>query len=198
MKKLILLALLAALIVVGSYWGYTTYVSPRTAVESAPVTDSSSLATAPVPTLANPTIVAAPLNKDGIPTQIGTLTLNKSQLGKDTLSEFESMHGSSFNLKTGYRADYGDGTAKATLWVGQAQSADSAQTLVKEMADKIGSGNAMFSNLQALNISGRTIYEVEGLGQLHFFYAANDKIVWLASDPDHAPDALHSIWGAIN
>jgi hypothetical protein len=65
------------------------------------------------------------------------------------------------------------------------------------MADKIGSGNGMFSNLQTLDISGRTIYEVQGLGQLHFFYAANDKIVWLASDPNHAPDALHSIWGAI-
>lgn len=197
MKKLILLALLATVVVVGGYWGYTTYASPSTALESAPASGNSAPITVGVPTLANPTILPAQLNKDGIPIQIGTLTLKNSQLGKDTLSEFESMHGSSFDLKTGYRADYGDDTAKATLWVGQAQSADSAQTLVKEMADKIGSGNAMFSNLKALNISGRTIYEVEGLGQLHFFYAANDKIVWLASDPDHAPDALHSIWGAV-
>jgi hypothetical protein len=197
MKKFILLVLLATLVVVGGYWGYITYVSPRAAVGNAAVPDSSAPAIVAVPTLANPTIVAAQLNKDGIPTQIGTLTLKNSLLGKDTLSEFESMHGSSFDLKTGYRADYGDGTAKATLWVGQAQSADAAKTLAKEMADKIGSGNGMFSNLQTLDITGRTIYEVEGLGQLHFFYAANDKIVWLASDPNHAPDALHSIWGAI-
>lgn len=197
MKKLVLLALLATVVIVGGYWGYTTYLGPRSDAESASLTDSAPPATVEVPTLANPTIVPAVLNKDGIPTKIGTLSLQNSQVGKDALSEFESMHGSSLGLKTGYRADYADGSAKATLWVGQAQSVDSAQTLVKEMADKIGAGNAMFSNLRPLNISGRTIYEVDGLGQLHFFYAANDKIVWLASDPDHAPDALHSIWGAV-
>lgn len=68
---------------------------------------------------------------------------------------------------------------------------------MKEMADKSRAGNPMFSNLQSLNISGRTIYEVEGLGQVHFFYAATDKVIWLASDRGHAPNALHSIWGAV-
>jgi hypothetical protein len=197
MKKLILLALLAALIVVGGYWGYTTFMSPSATAQEVGAPGNSAPAVAAIPTLANPTIVPARLNKDGIPTQIGTMTLKSSQIGKDALSEFEAMHGSSFDLKTGYRADYVDNTAKATLWVGQAQTADAAGTLVKDMANKIGSGNAMFSNLQSLNISGRTIYEVEGLGQLHFFYATDDKIVWLASDPGYAPDALHSIWGAI-
>lgn len=197
MKKLVLLALLVTVVIVGGYWAYTTSlgaVNPAVGAQTANLADSTS---APPPTLANPTIVPAQLNKDGIPTEIGTMSLQKSQVGKDALNEFESMHGSGFDLKTGYRADYGNGAAKATLWVGQAQSADSAQSLTKDMADKIGAGNAMFTNLRTLNISGRTIYEVEGLGQLHFFYAADDKIVWLASDADHAPDALHSIWGAV-
>jgi hypothetical protein len=197
MKKLILFASLAALIVVGGYWGYTTFMTPPAAAQNIAAPDNTVPAIAAIPTLANPTIVPAQLNKDGIPTQIGTMTLKSSKIGKDALSEFEGLHGSSFDLKTGYRADYVDNTAKATLWVGQAQSADAANTMVKDMGDKIGSGNAMFSNLQTLNISGRTIYEVDGLGQMHFFYAANDKIVWLASDPGYAPDALHSIWGAV-
>lgn len=197
MKKLVLLALLVTIVIVGGYWAYTTSAGSAGPAAGAQTANSADSTFAPPPTLANPTIVTAQLNKDGIPAQVGTMSLQSSKVGTDTLGEFESMHGSSFNLKTGYRADYADGAAKATLWVGQAQSADSAQTLTKEMADKIGAGNAMFTNLRTLTITGRTIYEVEGLGQLHFFYAANDKIVWLASDADHAPDALHSIWGAL-
>ncbi len=193
MKKFILLVLLATLVIVGGYMAWTTWVNPQPASVAANG-DTRSDTSGNLP---QPTIVTASLNKDGIPEQIGSLKLKSSQIGKDTLAEFEAMHGSSFDLKTGYRADYADGTATATLWVGQAQSANAAQTLVKDMADKIGTGNPMFTGLQDLSIGDRTIYEVQGQGQLHFFYAANDKIVWLASDADHAPDALHSLWGAV-
>ena len=199
MKKFILLALLATVVVVGGYLAYTTWVSPRPAVvaDTAAPADTSAVQPAMSTTLPPPTIVTAQLNKDGIPEQIGTLSLKSSKIGADALSEFEAMHGGSLNLKTGYRADYVDGTASAILWVGQAQSATDAQALVKDMADKIGSGNPMFNNLTPLSIGSRTIYEAEGQGQLHFFYVVNDKIVWLASDGDHATGALHSLWGAI-
>ncbi len=199
MTKLLLLALLAAIIVVGGYMVLGGFGSPAAAPAAANSASSDSSAVAfATPVLANPTIEPAQLNKDGIPTKIGTLTLNGSQTGTDVMAEFEQMHGKSFDLKSGFRGDYVDGTSKATLWVGQAQSADAATQLTKDMADKIGSStNGMFSNMSSLNISGRDIYEAQGLGQEHFFYAVADKIVWLAADPDHAPDALHSIWGAI-
>ncbi len=71
------------------------------------------------------------------------------------------------------------------------------RSTLKEMADKIGAGNPMFTNLQELSIANRTLYQVEGQGQAHFFYAVNDKIVWLAADPVYAPDALRSLWSLV-
>ncbi|MDE3089061.1 MAG: hypothetical protein KGJ80_06725, partial [Chloroflexota bacterium] len=75
--------------------------------------------------------------------------------------------------------------------------AASAQKMLDEMAQKIGPDNAMFKDMQALNISGSTLYSAVGQGQQHFFYAVNDKIVWLAANADQAPDALHSLWSAV-
>ncbi len=195
-KKFILTVLLATALFLGAYLAWTTWVNPRPAAvgeESGPVQNA---AAAPAIT-PNPTIVTANVNKDGIPEKLGSLALTNSVLGKDALSEFEKLHGKGFDLLGGYRADYASTDSKATLWVGQAKDADSAQTLVKEMADKIGAGNQMFTNLQELSISNFTLYQVDGQGQSHFFYAVNDKIVWLAADPAYAPDALHSLWGAV-
>ncbi len=35
------------------------------------------------------------------------------------------------------------------------------------------------------------------MGQQHFFYAVNDKVVSLAAAPELAPDVLHSLWSAV-
>lgn len=194
-KKFILTVLLATGLFVGMYLAWTVWIKPRPApITTEVVTTSRDAAPMPTP---NPTIVTASVNKDGIPEKIGTLTLTKSELGKDALSEFEQLHGKGFDLLGGYRADYASENKTATLWVGQAKDSKSAQELATAMADKIGAGNAIFTNLQEMSISGRALYTVDGQGQQHFFYAQNDKIVWLAIDPALAPDALHSLWGAV-
>ncbi len=192
MKKLIAAALLVAVLLVAGYFAYTNLLSPRPVEQAsaAAQTDSGTPA-------AMPTIVTAALNKDGIPTQLSSLPLTGSEKGKQALDEFAKMHGEGFDLVDGYRADYSNDQGKATLYVGQAKSPDAATALASQMATKIGQNNAMFTDLQELNISGRTIYEVKGQGQLHFFYAVNDKLVWLATDSDFAADGLHSIWGAV-
>lgn len=146
---------------------------------------------------ANVTIVPASLTKDGMPAKLGALSLTQSAIGASALAEFAQLHGKGFDLVGGYRADYADGNGKATLWVGQAKDASVAQAMLDAMAQKIGPNNAMFQNLQPLDISGRTLYEADGQGQKHFFYAVNDKIVWLAADPVQAADVLHSLWSAV-
>ncbi len=195
-KRFILTCLLATALFVGAYLAWTTWVNPRPAVNAEESASSQNVAAAPaIPP--NPTILPASLNQDGVPEKLGTLDLTKTELGKDALQEFAQLHGKGFDLLGGYRADYANADSQATLWVGQAKDADAAQTLLKEMADKIGAGNPMFTNLQELSIANRTLYQVEGQGQAHFFYAVNDKIVWLAADPAYAPDALHSLWSAV-
>ena len=179
----------------GLYLVWTTWVNPRpTVAEDAPAQSAASNAANITPS-ANITIVPATLNDQGIPAKMSTLALTQTMTGTEALAEFAQLHGKGFDLVGGYMAHYGKD--QALLWVGQAKDAAAAETLRDEMADKIGPDNAMFKDLQALNISGRPLYSAAGQGQQHFFYAVNDKIVWLAASPDQAPDVLHSLWSAV-
>ncbi|MGB8646331.1 MAG: hypothetical protein WCF84_13925 [Anaerolineae bacterium] len=200
MKKLVAVAAVLAVLFVAGYLLWTTMTQPP--VTSTPAAVAASLPTAAAGPTAPPvtvTIVAVSLNKDGVPTQIGPLPLTTTTQGKDTLNAYAAMYGDGFDLVNGYRADYASGNSKATLWVGQAKDAATATKLADGMASKIGQGgNGMFANLSPLTISGRTLYQTTGLGQqLYFFYAINDKLVWLAVDPANATDGLHSIWSVL-
>lgn len=193
-KKFVLMVLLATTFLFGAYVVWITFVNPR----PTPVPDESVTAEQNIPSpIANPTIFTAGINKDGIPEKIGALALTNAALGKEALVEFEKLHGKGFDLVGGFRADYRNGESRATLWVGRAQNARAAAQMTKTMAEKIGAGNKMFTDLAKLSIAGRLLYTVNGQGQQHFFYTTSDKIVWLSIDPALAPEAMHSLWGAV-
>lgn len=195
-KNYILTVLVISILFMGAYLVWTTWINPRPAVAvDAPVQSAPSSAAAKITPSASITIVPATLNTQGVPAKLGTLSLTQTMTGTEALAEFAQLHGKGFDLVTGYMAHYGKD--QAILWVGQAKDNGSAQTMLDEMAQKIGPDNAMFKDLQPLDISGRTLYSAMGQGQQHFFYAVNDKIVWLAANAELAPDALHSLWSAV-
>lgn len=193
-KRFVITILLITAIFMSVYLIWTTWVNPRPPAVAQSLPNTQAAINIP---RALVTIVPASLTKEGVPAKLGALTLTQTTMGADALAEFAQLHGKGFDLVSGYRADYSGEGKPATLWVGQAKDAQSAQDMVEEMATKIGAGNAMFTDLQTLDIGGRTLFSVNGQGQQHYFYASNDKIVWIALDPSQALDALHSIWSAV-
>lgn len=202
-KTFILTVLSLTALFISGYLVWTTWVNPRPPVA---VSDPSttlrtgapeSSAAAKITPSANITIVPATLNQEGVPSKLGALALTQTITGTGALAEFSQLHGKGFDLVGGYRASYADAKNQATLWVGQAKEPNAAKEMVEQMAVKIGAGNAMFKDLQPLDIGGRMLYSVNGQGQEHFFYAVNDKIVWVAADSSQAFDVLHSLWSAV-
>jgi len=191
-KQFILTIVLGTALFLGVYLVLTTWGNPRSTVALSE--GSSSPATEIAPS-ANLTIVPATLNQEGIPAKVGSLALTKTMTGTEALAEFAQLHGKGFDLLGGYMAHYGKD--EALLWVGQAKDTKSATDMVTQMAQKIGPDHTMFKDLNALDIGGRTLYTVVGQGQEHFFYAVNDKIVWLAVNSNQTFDVLHSLWSAV-
>ncbi len=189
-KNFILTIVLGTALFLGGYLVWTTWVSPRP-----PVAVGSAPAVPQITPSANITIVPAALNNEGIPSKVGALSLTKTMTGADALAEFAQLHGKGFDLLGGYMAHYGKD--EVLLWVGQAKDDKAATDMVAQMAEKIGPDNAMFKDLNTLDIGGRTLYTAFGQGQEHFFYAVNDKIVWVAAEPAQAYDVLHSLWSAV-
>ena len=62
------------------------------------------------------------------------------------------------------------------------------------MVDGIERGRAnaegRFVHLRAREQDGLTLYSALGLGQVHYFYRSGATVVWLATDPPVARQAL--------
>lgn len=167
-KRYVLAVLLATAIFMGAYLVWTMWINPSAGSAWAPrptlvVEDSFAsrpAAASRITPSANITIVPAPMNPEGIPTRLGTLTLTDSITGPAALAEIAQLHGKGFDLTNGFMAHYAGAGTQATLWVGQAKDAAAAAVMVDTMTQKIGAGNAIFKDLQSLQIGPRTMFSV--------------------------------------
>ena len=127
--------------------------------------------------------VLSPEKQEGVPEQLGRLELVSSIVGSDALSQINSLHGTNINLVTAYIASYARSNERVTIWVGYAETSDSASELITIMIDGIADGNPVFSNLQQLTVAGHEVFQIEGVGGEHFFYQSEkprESVVWLS------------------
>jgi len=128
------------------------------------------------------------------PESLASLRLSNVVTGPQALQEFAQLHGRDFDLLNGYVAHYGD---SAILWVGQARDVTIAFALVEQMTQRINEGRSPFSLPQKMQVATRTIYATVGLGQQHYYFQANEKVVWLAVDAAKASEVLHAALSTI-
>lgn len=124
-----------------------------------------------------------------LPKHIADLTLNTELAGAEALKEFEMLHGKAFGLTSGSVGIYGQGQAK--LWIAGAPFGFMAANLVGAMRDRIAEGRSPFMAIGQMQDGGRAVYELEGMGQKHFYFQSNNLVVWLAADPAVADVAIH-------
>ena len=58
------------------------------------------------------------------------------------------------------------------------------------MEGSIAVAQSPFRALGKRELEGVTVYELQGLGQRHFYFQAGRLLIWLASDDDVADQAL--------
>lgn len=113
------------------------------------------------------------------PHELAGLPLAESTTGEEAVHEMMQLHGKDVALLDGYVAHYHGPGAEAVLYVGQAADAAAAASLNERMQALIARGNSPFRGLRALEVGGRRLFGVSGLGAEHYFYQVNDKVVWL-------------------
>ncbi len=133
-------------------------------------------------------LVSAQANTLALPQTLADLPLTNATYGPEAVTEINRLHGKEFPLTAGALGDYGADIA--TLWVSKFTSRAVAQQIVSAMRDKIAEGRSPFEPLGTRQVEARTIYELDGLGQKHFYFQSNDLVIWLAVDPAIASRAL--------
>lgn len=123
-----------------------------------------------------------------LPDQVANLQMTEYITGARAAAQFENLHNKQFPLTSGAIGIYGD--TQITLWVAGAPLNLLAARMVEAMEDKISQGNSPFSPIDQYADGNRTIYELEGMGQKHFYFQSNNLVIWLAADPSIADEAL--------
>ena len=126
-----------------------------------------------------------------VPPLLGGLQLTALQSGEDALAAVEQLHGKALGagLDAAWVAQYGN-AGEAMLWVSRSMDQADAHALFARMTGKIRQGNSPFTGLTPMAGAVLEGYELDGMGQKHFYFVAGTDLYWLAVDPDLARSAL--------
>src|SRR3972149_1970503 len=125
--------------------------------------------------------LAARLARPGavaVPQMVAGLPLTQQSVGVEAVAEVTRLHGKEFPLTSGAMAEYGGG--EVMLWVSGAPLRWTAAEMMRAMTDKIAEGRSPFTPTETREAGGRTVYELSGMSQRHFYFQSGSLIIWLA------------------
>lgn len=131
---------------------------------------------------------AAPLP---LPERVAGHSLRAHVFGPEAAAEIRRMHRGTFPLTAAAIGVYGNGDA--VLWVGQTWGRVGAWALERSMTATISRTESPFRPVRERDLNGVHVYELEGMGQRHFYFRVGDRIYWLAVSPEWADRALAEV-----
>ncbi|RIK32562.1 MAG: hypothetical protein DCC56_01760 [Anaerolineae bacterium] len=126
-----------------------------------------------------------------LPERIAGLSLTDQMTGAEAAENFINLHNQRFPITSGAIGFYGGN--QTTIWAAGVPFNFMVAGMVNSMRDKISEGKSPFTPTNEYLFAGRTVYELEGMGQRHFYFQSNNLIVWLAADPSIADEAIEQI-----
>jgi hypothetical protein len=128
-------------------------------------------------------------NPAPLPESIVGIPLRRHSFGAMAVQEIYQMHSLEFPLSSGAVGNYGD-QGEVTLWVSGAPTGSIAARLTSDMEMRIAEGNSPFTPLGVREDGDRPIYELDGLGQKHYYFQSGKLLIWLAADHGIAEQVL--------
>ena len=127
-----------------------------------------------------------------LPVQIAGLPLTNLTTGQQAIEEINQLHGKAFELTSGAVGSYGQDN-QVIMWVAAATDIPTAVEILVAMRDRIDEGNSPFTPTGELQSGKRTIFILDGLGQVHFYFQSGKQIVWVAADAPLVEKTLQQV-----
>jgi hypothetical protein len=125
-----------------------------------------------------------------LPETLAGLEQTDVSLGPEAVDVVTQLHGQAFPLSSGAYGMYGDHNGMAMLWVAGAPAKVMASKMVEDMEQAIAEGESPFMPIGTRQVGGRTLYELTGMGQRHYYFQSASLVVWLTADETIAEAAL--------
>jgi hypothetical protein len=125
-----------------------------------------------------------------LPESIHGMALAESHSGSEAAEILVEMHGAEVVPPENYIGHYGTEDMGAVLYISRFDTEAAADSLLVAMATRIGPGSSGFGHHASFDAADHLVHMVFGHGQVHFFYAEAEDLVWLAVDARLARPAL--------
>lgn len=130
--------------------------------------------------------------KAPLPDSLHEYSLAYHSIGKQAIEEINQLHGLKFPLTSGAVGVYGT-EKQAILWISGTPARFLAKKLLLDMEARIAEGNSPFTPTNQITDTNRTIYELDGHGQKHYYFQSKKLLVWLAVDIELAESTLAEV-----
>ena len=118
----------------------------------------------------------------------GESLLEQSAEGQ-AVQEINNLHGNAFIFRAAAVGVYGE-QANAVVWAAQTGLPWQAGDVLMDMHASIAESDSPFTPTGHTDVDGNTIYTLEGLGQLHYYWRSGSEVIWLSADEELAETAL--------
>ena len=135
---------------------------------------------------ANPHEGAAPL-------AIGEYRQTQVVTGPAAVSQMSRLHGKGVGVSDGYVGHYEGRGGGMVAYVAETPSEADADSLLRQMEERIGTGNQYFTGLKPVAVDGVRVLSVQSGQESHYFWAAGKKVVWIAFDRDDQPALVSAV-----
>ena len=117
-----------------------------------------------------------------LPKILGTMELKKEIRGDEASRIVNAMHGKGVTPADNLIGIYAKSGARTTVYLSAFDKRKDAEVVLRRMIGGIERGDTPFSSLEQKNVGRTNVASCTGLGEVHYFFAANNELYWLASD----------------
>ncbi len=123
-----------------------------------------------------------------LPASLAGLPLTVQVTGQEALTEIDRLHNQPIPSLGATIAGYGDGTA--TAWAASTWASFLAAQQVEDMTARIAEGNSPFTFVETRDVAGIPVYVLTGMGQTHYYFQLDRRVIWLSISPPLAEQGL--------
>lgn len=126
-----------------------------------------------------------------VPPTLAGIRLASVQDGDEARVRIEQLHGQPLGEGTdrAWIARYAD--AETTLWITRSDKRSDATSLYERMTAAIPRKGSPFTDPKPLK--GVKGYELDGMGQKHFYFIVRRDVLWLAASPESADETFREL-----
>lgn len=123
-----------------------------------------------------------------LPETLAGLPRTQMFIGHKAVEEINHLHGINFFITSGGVGIYSQ--QQAVLWVSGSPFGFMAARMQYVMEQRIAERRSPFTPRDSIQMDGRRVLALEGMGQQHFYFRSGHRLVWLAVDAELAEQAL--------